>query len=280
MKACIQIPKWFNITVTIHYCPPAKKSMWKTFLNPKDCSHDFAWLTAHSWIESSLVMSCGPIQWLFWNVELGFILWQFATWSPYLLHCIGAREKWQLLSFLLCMCLIACVAPSHTDLGTAKLFSNWYYISSLMEREKYNSCILCDGYCVSVHAPDVLRHYGMQRTTLHSLSRCVDPPVCFFNLLQNHCSEELMFKVALLHHTLWANTHEYKLASHCQQTRTWSMFNVQCFKGTSISATVDSNAVLLSHEWNSCDYLKMIENIQGLQWPGISFHHKRKGLWR
>ena len=26
-------------------------------------------------------------------------------------------------------------------------------ISSLMEREKYNLCILWDGYCVSVHAP-------------------------------------------------------------------------------------------------------------------------------
>jgi len=22
-----------------------------------------------------------------------------------------------------------------------------------MDREKYNSCTLCDGYCVSVHAP-------------------------------------------------------------------------------------------------------------------------------
>jgi len=77
-----------------------------------------------------------------------------------------------------------------------------------------------------MHLVNVLRHYGMQRKTLHCLSRCVDPPVCFFNLVQNNCLEEFMFKVSLLHHTLLANNHEYKLASHCQQTRTWSMLNV------------------------------------------------------
>jgi hypothetical protein len=59
-----------------------------------------------------------------------------------------------------------------------------------------------------------------------------------------------------------------------------NMIKAHCFKGTSISAITDSTVALPPVKWNSCDYLKMTENVHGLQWTGIFFFRKMKALQR
>lgn len=218
-------------------------------------------------ISSSLAMSYGTIQstgaWIpFQNGDPRFCsLWKFSSGSPQPLDC---NDQWNLLS-LIHVHLSAPMAHKEHGPWIAKLFKNCHY-TAFTNGQGAAQFI----YCYAMPAAYQSRITAVQRQPHHRQPWNATLPVSASLICLAYHQRVLTSTAAspyMLSKRLWIHTGFSPSAAQYSST-------FQCFKCPSISVILESAVVFPPIKWNSCDYQKIIMNVQGLQLCSGYYHKK------